>query len=281
MRNLFRYLVKNYGFFLFLFLEIISFILIVNNNPYQQVKFLNSSDRLVASTYNGWSSVLQYFRLNAINRELSDENARLKGMLSKIQEFRNDTTLVFVDPLDSFSVYRYIPARVINNSTNKSHNYITLNRGHKHGVKPDQGIITASGVVGVVTDVSESFAVGLSLLNQRWSISARLKSSGFYGSLSWDGNDYRFAMLSEIPFHVQLAPGDTVVTSGFSRIFPEGIMIGTIQSFEQPPGGNYYTIKVKLSTNFKTLSFVEVIVNNSNEEISTLENQVRDNAVID
>lgn len=281
MRNLFRYLVKNYGFFLFLVLEIISFILIVSNNPYQNVKFLNSSDRFVASTYSAWSSVTQYFRLSGINRELSDENARLKSLLSTIPEIRKDSSRIFTGMVDSIGVYRFIPARVINNSTNKSFNYITLDKGKRHGVKPDQGIISSNGIVGIVTDVSESFAVGISLLNQRWSVSARLKRTGFFGSLMWDGKDYRYATLTEIPFHVQLAPGDTVVTSGFSRVFPEGVMIGTIQSFEQPAGGNYYSISIKLSTNFKTLSFVEIIENNNNEEITTLENRVRENERID
>ena len=123
--------------------------------------------------------------------------------------------------------------------------------------------------------------MGLSLLNQRWSVSAKLKKNDFFGSLAWDGLDYRYANLLEIPFHVDVEVGDTVVTSGYSSIFPEGIMIGTVQSFEQPKGENYYDISVKLSTNFKALSYVEVIENKGKSEMDELEklilNDLEDN----
>ena len=136
---------------------------------------------------------------------------------------------------------------------------------------PDQGIIAAGGIVGVVIDVSESYAVGLSVLNRRWSISAKLKNTGYFGSLYWGGSNYREASLMEIPFHVNVEQGDSVVTSGYSSVFPEGIMIGTIQSFDKAEGENYYNIQVKLSTDFKSLSHVEVIRNLNRKEIEELE----------
>lgn len=272
MRSLIRYLIRNYGLLLFITLEIISFVLIFNYNNFQSVKYLNSSNRITASIYNSFNSVIYYFELAKINSELAKENAALRSRLQSQELWENseDSLNYLNEEIDS--VYRFVSARVINNSVNKTFNYITLNKGSKDGIKPDQGIVSSEGIVGVVINVSNSYALGLSVLNQRWGVSAKLKKSGFFGSLLWDGIDYKYASLMEIPFHVVLAPGDSVVTSGYSSIFPEGIMVGTIHSFNQPEGENYYNIKVKLSTNFKALSFVKVIDNLNKAEITEIEN---------
>ncbi len=276
MRSLFRYLLKNYGLFLFIVLEVISFVLIFNYNYFQKAKYLNSSNRITASIYNSFNSVVNYFELARINSELAQENAALRTVIRSQSEFPNISDSLFTSRIGSDSTYRFVSARVINNSVNKPFNYITLDKGSVDGISPDQGIISSEGIVGVVTNVSKSYSLGLSVLNQRWGVSAKLKNSGFFGSLLWNGDDFRYASLMEIPFHVILAAGDTVVTSGYSSIFPEGIMIGTIASFEQPSGENYYDIRVKLSTNFKKLSYVEVIQNLDNAEIRELENVATD-----
>ena len=272
MRGLIRYIIRNHVFILFLLLQILSFVLIFNYNNYQRAKYFNSANYITASVYNTFNSVVRYFGLNAVNEELALENARLKSLLKdslKTNSEIKDTT------------FRYISAYVINNSVNKQSNYITLNKGRKHGIKTDQGIIGSNGIVGVVTNVSESYSMGLSVLNQRWGISAKLKNNGFFGSISWEGGDYRTAELKEIPFHVELNAGDTIVTSSYSMIFPEGIMIGTIQSFEQPEGDNYYKIYVKLSTDFKSLSYVHVVDNLHKEEINQLKIETQKNEITD
>jgi len=271
MRSLFRYLLRNYGLFLFIVLEVISFVLIFNYNNFQKAKYLNSSNRITASIYNSFNSVVNYFELARINNELASENAALRTVLKSRPGFANVSDSLYSTLAGSDTTYRFVSARVINNSVNKTFNYITLNKGSEDGIQPDQGIISPEGIVGVVTNVSKSYALGISVLNQRWGVSAKLKKSGFFGSLFWNGDDFRYANLMEIPFHVMLANGDTIVTSGYSSIFPEGIMIGTIESFEQPSGENYYDIKVKLSTNFKALSYVEVIQNLDRKEIDELE----------
>jgi len=276
MRSLLRYLLKNYAFLLFLLLEVFSFVLIFNFNNFQKVKYLNSANRVSASLYGSFNAVSNYFKLAGINHELSDENARLKAMLFNRYALPPDRVSIHQPVFPSDSVFQLISARVINNSVNDPYNYITLDKGSRDGIKPDQGIVSAGGIVGVVSNVSSSYAVGLSLLNQRWNVSARLKRSGYFGPLSWDGNDYRSASLREIPFYVQINTGDTVVTSGFSSIFPEGILIGTIQSFSQPEGDNYYDIKVKLSVDFKALSFVQIVDNKRKEEVENLE-RIREN----
>lgn len=276
MRSLIRYLIKNYAFLLFLLLEVTSLVFIFNFNSFQRARYLNSSNKITASVYQSFNSVYNYFELAKINRELAEENARLR---SGIIEDQKIMTLDSTQFSKNENVFSYISARIINNSVNKQFNYITLNKGRKHGVKPDQGIISAEGLVGVITNVSESFSVGLSVLNQRWSVSAKLKNTGFFGSLAWNGSDYRFANLLEIPFHVQLSIGDTVITSGYSSIFPEGIIIGTIENFEKPEGENYYNIDVLLSTNFKALNFVEIIDNKKKVEIKELEKISQDGQI--
>ncbi len=261
MRSLLKYLIRNYAFLLFLLLEVISLVFVFNYNKYQKVQYLNSSNRITASVYNSFSSVIQYFGLAKVNRVLAEENAKLKSNLQTISP----------EGITTDSTYRYISARIINNTVNKTQNYITINKGRKNGVQPDMGIISPEGIVGVITSVSESYAFGFSVLNSRWGLSAKLKKNGFYGPIEWNGDDYQFVNLIEIPFHVEMAVGDTIVTSGHSAIFPEGIMVGTIESFSQPEGESFYSINVKLATDFKSIHFVEVIDNLNKGEIKELE----------
>lgn len=279
MRSLLRFLVRNFAFLLFLFLEAVSLVLVFNYNSFQRSRFLNSANYISASFYNATSSVFQYFELARVNKELANENAYLRSVLDEgtLEEISvSDSIITTFELPDSNFVFR--AARIINNSANKQQNYITLNKGLEDGIKADQGILSPQGVVGVVTSVSNSYASGLSLLNPRWSISAKLKNSGYYGSLRWDGQNYRQADLLEIPIHVNLAQGDTVVTSGYSSIFPEGLLIGTILSFDKPQGENYYNIKVKLAVDFKSIRYVHVIENVKKEELKALENEVLDGA---
>lgn len=275
MRSLLRFLVRNYAFLLFLFLEALSLVMVFSYNSFQRSRFLNSANFISASLYNTTSSILQYFELARVNEELANENAYLRSMLDRgIPEGMTIPDSVGSANLLPGSNFMFRSARIINNSANKQQNYITLDKGLKDGIKADQGILSPKGVVGVVTSVSESYASGLSLLNSRWSISSKLKKSGYYGPLQWDGNNYRQANLQGIPIHVNLAIGDTVVTSGHSSIFPEGLLVGTILSFDKPQGENYYNIKVLLAVDFKSIRYVHVIENVKKQEINSLENKV-------
>ncbi len=266
-------MLKNYAFLLFVILEVVSFILIFNFNNYQKVQFLNSSNKVTASIYNSISAVGNYFSLASVNRKLARENAQLKSLVSNLPYIRITPYSIVANVEFTDSVYRFISARVINNSVDKQNNYITLNKGRKHGIKPDQGIINSEGIVGVITNVSESYSLGFSVLNKHWGASAKLKKSGTFGPLSWDGLDSRFASLNGIPFHVEIEVGDTVVTSSYSSVFPEGILIGTVHSLEQPPGENYYKISVGLAANFRALSYVDVVDNLKKAEVRALESR--------
>lgn len=271
MRSLFRFLIRNYFLMMFLALEIISLVLLVSFNNYQRVTFFNSSDNLIGGIYEKYSSMDDYFSLNRTNAKLATENASLKKKLQfLILKQEMNPELLTTDTIDA-PEYVFTSAKVISNSVNKTFNYITLNKGSRQGIKPDMGVINSEGIVGVITNVSANYSTGLSLLNRRLSIPAKINKNNYFGSLVWDGLNYNTADLKEIPFHIIVNIGDTVVTSGYSNIFPEGIMIGTIKSFDVESGTNFYNIKVELLTNFKTLKYVDVVRNTKRNELLNLE----------
>lgn len=270
MRSLFRFLLRNYFLMMFLALEFISFVLIVSFNNYQRVTFLNSSNNLFGTVYERFSTMDDYFSLGITNARLSAENAALRKQLQRRIMSQEKYTMNRPDTVDA-PAYVFTSAKVINNSVNKQFNYITLNKGSRQGVKPDMGIINDQGLVGVITNVSLNYSTGLSLLNKRFSVPAKISKSNYFGALVWDGEHYNTADLNEIPFHIVVNVGDTVVTSGFSNVFPDGIMIGTIKDFNMESGTNFYNIKVELSTNFKTLKYVELVQNTKRAELIKLE----------
>lgn len=270
MRSLFRFLLRNYFLMMFLALEAISFSLMVNYNNYQRVTFVNSSNDLVGGIYERFSHFDDYFSLSRTNARLAAENASLRKQLQMRIALQEKYPINRPDTVDA-PAYYFTSAKVVSNSVNKQFNYITLNKGSRHGIKPDMGIISADGVVGVITNVSQNYSTGLSLLNKRLSVPAKITKNNQIGALVWDGEHSNTADLKEIPFHVQVNVGDTVVTSGYSSIFPEGIMIGTIAKWDVESGTNFFNIKVDLSTNFRTLKYVEVVRNTKQTELKKLE----------
>ena len=264
-------MVRNHIILLFLILEVISFSLIINYNNYQSARSFTSASYISGSIYKKYSKLTDYFNLAETNRKLAEENARLRSVVEFYTKKGISATEMFYF-LPKNEVYtNVISARVINNSTNRQFNFITLDKGRKDGLKPGQGLVAENCVVGQITNVSESFAVAISLLNSRWSISAKLKTNNYFGTVAWDGFNYRYAELKEIPMHVPLVVGDTIVTSGFSSIFPEGQILGTIDEFDQKSGGSFYHVRIKLALDFKSLTYVNVIDNPSGSEIRALE----------
>jgi len=270
MRSLFRFLLRNYFVMMFLALEAISFSLMVSLNNYQRVAFVNSSNDMVGTVYERFSHLDDYFSLSRTNARLAAENASLRKQLEFRIKNQEKYPINRPDTVDA-PAYYFASAKVISNSVNKQFNYITLNKGSRQGIKPDMGIISADGVVGVITNVSPNYSTGLSILNKRLSIPAKINKNNYFGALVWDGEHSNTADLKEIPFHIMVNVGDTVVTSGYSSIFPEGIMIGTISKFDVESGTNFYNIKVDLSTNFRTLKYVEVVKNTKQDELKRLE----------
>ena len=271
MRNLLLLVWKNYFFFLFLLLETFCIYLVVQNNFYQRASFVNSSNRAAASILQTSAEVEAYFYLKNENENLSKENAELRSKLmesySMIVNDRhtvNDTILR--------QKYQYTSAKVVNNSTNFRSNYITLNKGSDQGVRRDMAVITSTGIVGVVKNVSANFCTVMSLLHKDIIVSSAVKKDGSFGPLIWDGTDIEHATLTDIPTHVRLLKGDTIVTTSFS-FFPANIRIGTVESWQQKAGDNFYTVDVKLLTDFKKLTYVYIVTNMMKEEQDELEKQ--------
>ncbi|MBI9062976.1 MAG: rod shape-determining protein MreC [Marinilabiliaceae bacterium] len=275
MRNFIRFLLKHHFVLLFLIIEIVSLVLVLNYNDYQRSVFLSSSNRLTGGFYNRYSNAREYLMLREINEDLAQENAYLRGQLPESFRASKDYFNLVFDSL-SQQQYIYRAARVINNSVNKHFNYITLNKGRRHGIEEEMGVISSKGVVGIVNNVSENYATVISILNTRLKISAKLEETGYFGALEWEGKTFDQAILNEIPRHATVNVGDLVETSGYSAIFPEGILIGTVQEVGNNEGESFYNIKVKLSVDFKDLAFVEVIGNAMREEQVVLEKETAD-----
>jgi len=270
MRNFIRFILTYHLFFIFLLFEAISFYLLINYNHHHNQTFINSSNKFAASILKISSSFTDYFSLKRANEDLSRENAYLRTLLPDNSYNINHDIHLTQEVKDSVK-YLYRPAKVINNSVNKFHNYITIDKGSKHGIKPEMGIISARGLVGVIRHVSPNYSTAISLLNTQLRISARLRETNHFGSLEWDGTSYQYAILNEIPAHAKVSVGDAVVTSGYSAIFPEEILIGTIEDFNLNKGEGFYMIKVKLSIDFKNITYVEVVEKINGDEQHSLE----------
>lgn len=272
MRNLFLFIAKNHYYFLFLLLEIIAMMLLVSNNNYQNASFINSSSRLSATTYSYWSDVTDYFNLKDVNKQLAEENARLRAMM--VDSVRiNDTLKVKVTDTLYNQQYEYICAKVVNNSVNKIKNYLTINKGSKDGIKPEMAVITSNGIVGIVKDVSTNFSTVISFLHDEFELSAKIRKNGYTGTLYWEDGDYRYATLKDISTNVKLQKGDSIITSGYSSSFPEGIFLGTVKDFRIPEGENFYKMKIQLSVDFSKISYVYIVKNYLKEEQKALENK--------
>ena len=270
MKNLIRFLTKNSFLFLFVFLLFISFVLLVKNNNYQNSKIFNSSNFLIGNLYSTINNVKDYFNLKEVNAELAEQNARLQS--TQIRTFTKifGTTVEIHDTVYS-QKYVYTSAKAINSSTNKRENYITLNKGNLNGIKPGMGVVSPSGIIGTVKNVSENFCSVMSVLHEKNAVSAKIKKSGFKGSLVWELGDYRVAQLKDIPNHVKLNKGDTIITSGFSMIYPEGEMIGVIKDFDLTEGNNFYDINIEFSVDFKKISHVFIVKSWMKDEQKKLE----------
>jgi rod shape-determining protein MreC len=245
--------------------------LIVQNNYYQRASFVNSSNDLSANVLKTSKNVKDYFYLKDVNENLARENAELRSrLLESYAIIYNDLHTVTDTSLKQ--KYTYTSARVVNNSTNRRNNYLTLDKGSKQGITKDMSVITNTGIVGQIKEVSENFSVVKSMLHSQSIINAKILKDGSFGPLTWDGADYEIAILNDIPTHVKLLKGDTIVTSPYSS-FPENIRIGTVESFELKSGAYFYTVKVKLLTDFKKLSQVYIVNNLMKKEQLELENK--------
>ena len=274
MRKLIQFLVNNVFYIIFLILEIISFALIVNFNNFQKSVYLTSASCVVGKVNALTSLTTEYFALRDKNENLSHTNATLlnevyslRGELEKYHEKNSFTAL-----LDT--TYQFFPAKVINNSTDKLRNYLTLNKGAKDGVHVDMGVVSDQGVVGIICAVSEHFSLAISVLNPKIKISSKFKRNNEVDNVVWDGADYRYVKMGNILQHVPLEVGDTIVATGYAH-FPENMPIGVVERFEKRTDNTYYDIDVRLLTDFKKLSYVRIIDYHYKKEQMELEESVQ------
>jgi rod shape-determining protein MreC len=245
--------------------------LVVMHNSYQNMLFFRHTSAISTSISDHLPAFEQYFNLKKENSYLEDENLKLKNELEKI---RTEIRFSFSDSLAenrSFDVdYVYLPAKAVNVTINRTKNYLTIDKGSNDGVNENMAVCSYQGVVGMIKNVTNNYSVVLPLINTSLRLSAKIKKNNYYGSLQWDGEDYRYSYLRDIPFHVNVEQGDTIVTSGFSSIFPEGEIIGYVESVDRVTA-NFLLIKVELATDFNNLYQLYIISNKNREEQTELE----------
>jgi len=285
MQQLFQFLYRYRAFLLFILLETVSFWLIVQNNSYQSTVFLNSANQYAAKALAVSNSVTDYLNLHKVNADLASENNRLHMLLTQAQQKQ---TVVQISPtLGDSSVYKpdaamasrfkFRVAKVINNSTERFKNYLTLDKGTADGVRPGMGVISATGVVGKVKSCSEHFSTVVSLLHTDMMVSSKVKRNGVFGTARWQGVDPAVVSLTYVPRHQSVQQGDTVLTSDYNTTFTPGIMVGTVKSVHLKPEDTYYEIDVAVSTNFGNLAYVYIIENILLKEQQALEENISTN----
>lgn len=279
MRNLLNYILRNSAWFLAFLLIGFSLYLVFKHNPYQRSVYLSSTNKITGEVYRLSNDVALFFHLKSNNQELLARNAHLERTVqmlkNQIEVLNQDTTAIKSFTIDSIqpSQFDFIPAKVVNSSISKFNNYLTIDKGAIDGIKPDMGVISNKGVVGVVRNVSAHSSVIIPIINPKFRLGAKLKNSENFGSIMWNGNNVDIAQLTELPKHELFAAGDTVVT-GFSRIFPEGVIIGYTKDMGTSTDDNFNTFNISLATNFHTLQYVLVINDKYYEERITLETNV-------
>ena len=276
MRNLLNFLLKYNYWLLFILLEVICFVLLFRFNNYQQSVFFTSANVVAGKVYEVSGGISSYFHLKSVNEDLLDRNMALEQQITnlenRLKDYRIDSiTMNSIRYLEQAD-YKIFKAHVIRNSLNQADNYITLDKGSSAGIRPEMGVIDGNGVVGIVYKTSPSYSLVISVLNSKSSISCKIIGSEYFGYLKWEYGDSRYAYLKDLPRHAEFNLGDTVVTSGYSTVFPAGIMVGTVDDMSDSHDGLSYLLKIKLATDFGKVSNVRVIARNGQGEQRELEN---------
>lgn len=276
MRNLIYLIYRYHVFLLFLLLQVVAFSFLFYNNRFHQTAYLSSANHLVGDLYSRRNAVAEYLELSEINDRLALENALLRSRQREAYYDLNENLILSEDDSLFRQQFVYTSAKVVNNTVGKRQNFITIAKGSNHDIGPEMGVVSNNNLVGVVKEVSDHFAVVIPMINTSFKVSVKLKKSGEFGQARWLGNDPTVAEVNDIPKHAKIEVGDSIVTTGYSSFFPENVMLGTVKSKEINEGENFYTIKVNLSTDFHSLSYVDVIINLLKEERENLEEGVND-----
>jgi rod shape-determining protein MreC len=270
MQQIINFVFKNSTRLLFLLLLITSLTLTIQSHSYHRSTVVNSTNVLTGSVFEKMSEVNTYFSLREQNNKLAQENASLRKILFNQKD---STTILKKDSLKGYDKIDVIQSRIINNSYSVSENYLTINSGTLQGIKEDMGVVNSQGIVGIVEKVSPKYATILSVLNVKSKINAKVKKSNHFGSLIWNAKNAGYVQLIEIPRLASVKKGDTIVTGGNSRIFPENIPVGIIDKVYTDTETNYYTLNVRLFNDMTNLNHVYIISNKESAEIKKLEKE--------
>ena len=274
MERIFLFIYRYRSFFAFVVLELICGWLIIENNQYQGAAFFNSSNTLVGRINTVNEGIRDYFSLREVNEVLARQNTELRKKIEQQNQVLFSYEAAEVPDSTIINRFDFVPAKVVNNSVERSTNYITIDKGSDFGIEPGMAVISAGGAVGKVKITSSHFSVVNSLLHVDIHISGYMTRTGYFGTIQWDGTNAGLINFEYVPRHVKPIVGDTIVTSGYGGVFPDGIMIGTIHSVELGDGAPFYELKVKLSQDFRKLTYVSVIKSNLKSELDSLEQQV-------
>lgn len=263
MRNLLEFLAKYNHWFVFLILEVVSMVLLFQYNSYQGSAWFSSSNAVTGKLYEWDANVETFFSLTKVNQELTQRNAYLEQEVQKLSDslvsVTKDSSIYHRDQFALLRNYRLIPAKVVANSVDKPGNLMTIDKGSADGIHKDMGVISGTGVVGIVYLVAEHYAIVIPVLNTKSNISCMIQNRGYFGYLRWKGGVSDLAYLEEVPRHAHFKLGDYVVTSGYSAVFPPGVRVGRILHVFNSADGLSYRVQLRLSTDFARLRDVCVI----------------------
>ena len=263
MRNLLEFLAKYNHWFVFLILEVVSMVLLFQYNSYQGSAWFSSANAVTGKLYEWDANVETFFSLTKVNQELTQRNAYLEQEVQKLSDslvsVTKDSSIYHRDQFALLRNYRLIPAKVVANSIDKPGNLMTIDKGSADGIHKDMGVISGTGVVGIVYLVAEHYAIVIPVLNTKSNISCMIQNRGFFGYLRWKGGVSDLAYLEEVPRHAHFKLGDYVVTSGYSAVFPPGVRVGRILHVFNSADGLSYRVQLRLSTDFARLRDVCVI----------------------
>ncbi len=278
MRALLDFLVRYYHWLLFIVLEGISLVLLFRFNHYQSSVWLTTANAVVGQVDLWEQQAMRYVNLGVENEELMRRNMVLEYNISYLQqrltELTHDSTYTELRQAERYDSLHLISARITTNSVLRRNNFLTINRGERDGVRPEMGVVCGTGIVGIVYMTSAHYSIVMPLLNSQSHISCRLRGTGYFGYLKWDGRHSLYAVLDDIPRHARFQVGDIVETSGFSAVFPRGIFVGKVSAIENSEDGQTYKLRVHLGTDFSRLENVAVVAQQFQPEVRLLEERV-------
>jgi len=260
MSNLLALLQRYYVLLMFLILQVFALVTLFSENNFHRKEFIRHSSDFAGWIYEKRDNFTSYLRLSEINDQLALENAMLRSLLPENYLQLDSTSLQELNAKGQV-LFKYTPAKVVNVTVSRKRNYITVNRGMAAGVEPEMGVIANGAIVGIVSSVSKHYSVIMPVLNTKFQGSVKMKKSGEFGILEWLGGDPEYAYVKEMPKHVYIQVGDSVVTTGYSSHFPEGIMVGKVEALEDKPEENFHRVKVKLETDYRKLGWVQLVKN--------------------